>query len=234
MNKKIIFPLIFLGVFIISFLFIRFYPIEKYSTSVEGMTPIKDDELANKYAPKIYSTLEYDLPTKILYRAAEDEYENIYISYHIFWDGESNPNSGILPMMNRLLYTGGLRLQKTMFGPGDIEVIEKKINSNGEVIRIKYETADNYNPRGFSVAHKWVTLKEEDIIDDIAFKVISWNHLFNHISEDMIDEEEYIYSDLDIAYFSNEDWNKYEMFKPTNTLIKRNRAHFDYARESVE
>lgn len=233
-NKKKVMIFLPLLILIILVTYVRFYPIAHYELQVEGMTAIRNDELAALHAPTIYSTPAYEMPTQILYRAAVDDEGNTYLAYHIFWDGESNPHSGLLPFLNRWLYTGGLKMQKTMFGPGDIEVIEVKLNPDGESVRIKYETAKDYDPKAFSVSHQWVTLDQGEFNEETVFKVISWNHLFDAVDESQVDHSEYIQAEMPLSYFTEEKWEKYEMFKPTNTLIKRNRAHFDYERESAE
>lgn len=229
---------IFFGVIILLFVSLwgwaRFYPVEKFGTDTGGMRPIRNDALAVANAPVIYSTEAYGFPYQMAYRAAIDEQGNTYLAYHIFWKGESNPHSGILPSLNRWLYTGGLKLQKTMFGPGDIEVIEIVLDQSGARKSIRYETAKDYDPKGFSVAHQWVKLEGAQFQDNTVFKVISWNHLFDALLESEVDQEKYLRRDVPLAYFTNDLWESYEMFKPVNTRLKRNRAHFEYERQSVE
>lgn len=237
-RKNIIF--IFLGVIILFFIIARFYPVKIYEKDIKGYEPIIDDNLAQEFSPIIYSENEYGNPYRILYRASIDEENNIYLAYHIFWKNEVNSNDGFMPMLNRVFYTGGLKLQKTMFGKEDIEVIEVMINSEREVVRIQYETAENYNAKDFSVSHKLIKIEENYInegegIKDIAFNVISWNHLFENVRKsDMKTLIKYNKFDITPEYFSNKDWEEYGMFKKINTIIKKNRAHFEYERETVD
>lgn len=236
-KKKFFF--IFGGTIILFFIIARFYPVKIYEENIKGYAPIIDDTLAQEFSPIIYSENKYDNPYRILYRASIDENNNIYLAYHIFWKNEVNSNDGFMPMLNRLFYTGGLKLQKTMFGKEDIEVIEVMINSEREVVRIQYETAENYNPKDFSVEHKSIKIEEDHIsagkkIKDIGFNVISWNHLFEAVrTSDMDLLHKYNKFNIIPEYFSNKEWKEYGMFKKINTMLKKNRAHFEYERETV-
>ncbi len=233
-SKKRIFGFLVACLLALFMLYARFYPTETFTLTSEGMTPYRNDDLAQKHTPIIYSSVEYGYPSKILYRAAQDTTGNTYIAYHIFWEGESNPHSGLLPALNRWLYTGGLKLQRVMFGPKDIEVIEVKLNPSGDVVRLQYETAKAYDPKGFSVAHQWVVREGDALNENVVFQVISWNHLFDAVPEGNIDASLYTRASLYASYFTQVDWEHYEMFKPTNTKLKKNRAHFDYERLSAE
>ena len=230
LRKKI--GLILILIIIVLLLFARFYPISHFETVIEGWQPIKDDALAIKYQPQIYATNSTGLPTEIRYRAAKDIDGTIHIAYHVFWDNEQNPNDGFYPWLNRMIYTGGLGLQKIMFGKGDIEVIEIVIDSQGDVIECQYETAKSYDATAFSVSHEWVQV---DHHINMGFEVISWNHLFDMKAQSELDQNpSLIKMDLACSYFDDETWKEYEMFKETNTFLKKNRAHFDYERLSAE
>lgn len=228
--KKI--GLILILLIVVLFLIARFYPVSHFDTVIEGWQPIQDDALAIKYQPQIYADEAYGLPTEIRYRAAKDNDGNVHIAYHIFWDSEQNPNDGFYPWLNRMIYTGGLSLQKMMFGKGDIEVIEIAINPNGTVIQCQYETAKSYDETAFSVSHEWV---RADHHINMGFEVISWNHLFNMSPQTDLDQNHsLIKTNLKISYFDDETWKAFEMFKETNTFLKKNRAHFEYERVSAE
>ena len=217
---------------------ILFYPLKINKNSISGYEPIRDDILANKFKPSIISNNEFDNPYRILYRASIDEEDNTYIAYHIFWQNEVNLTNGLMPLLSRNIYTGGLRIQKFMYGKEDVEVIEIKLNSKDEIVRIKYETAENYNPNNFGVEHKNVILEGKDLEmykrGEAIFKVISWNHLFEvkKIEDLDIDEKEVV--NLETNYFKNEDWKEYEISKKINTLLKKDRAHYEYEREFID
>lgn len=221
--------------FVLGLILARFYPLAKYEVEAKGWTPLMDEALALKHQPIIYVDEAYGQPEGMAYRAAKNDVGEIHIAYHVFWAGESNPHEGFYPFLNRWLYTGGLSLQKTMFGKGDIEVIEIVLNEAGQVLECNYETAISYDPSAFSVSHEWVTVKGEDYVKGMAFEVISWNHLFDlkAISE-MENQGASKKIDLELKYFDQETWEAYEMFKATNTALKKNRAHFEYERLSGE
>lgn len=236
MKKTLKFIGILLGTLIIvALLMARFYPLKTYKVEAEGWTPLIDEALALKHQPIIYTDEAYGMPESIRYRAAKNENGHTHIAYHIFWAGERNPHTGFYPFLNRWLYTGGLSLQKTMFGKGDIEVIEIVLDESGHVMACNYETAKAYDPSAFSVSHEWVQASGETYVKDMAFEVISWNHLFDlkSISE-MENHANLKKANLELTYFDQETWEAYEMFKATNTALKKNRAHFDYERLSGE
>ena len=103
----------------------------------------------------------------------------LHIAYHPVWTRERNDTKAWGPFLSRWLYTGGLSLQRAMFGIGDIESIGLTINpENKEITKVEYETAANYNPVNFSVKHLNVD-KEGLFKSPLHFMVISWNHLFS-------------------------------------------------------
>ncbi|MBK6607543.1 MAG: hypothetical protein IPG24_19185 [Leptospiraceae bacterium] len=102
--------------------------VDKTADTVPGFTPIKDNELANRYAPLLAIGSEHGDPFAIYYRASKDLEGNTHITYHYFWEKEENTHSGTGPFFNRNIYTGGIKLQKSMFGKGDIEMVSFMID----------------------------------------------------------------------------------------------------------
>ena len=190
------------------------------SSDVDGYVPIRDDALASHFTPRIVPG-NYDVPERILYRMSVENLEDIgsenhpekndngriFIAYFFVWAYERNDHSGFLPFLSRNLYTGGLSIQKFMFGPGDIEVITIVLEQlpdrqrfasahghqsgrNPDAYRIKelhFETAENYDPESFGVKHKQILLKADDFpsmtfIPPPVFQVKSWNHMFDWIA----------------------------------------------------
>lgn len=184
--------------------------------------PIRDDALAGKYAPAIVSPEEFGQPDALYYRAARSN-GKLYITYHFVWAGESNPAAGFLPWLNRNVYTGGLRLQKTMFGKGDVEMISLAIDSAGNLDEVIYETAENHDPSDFGVKHSTVRTVAKP---PLVFRVVSWNHLF-------VLEESGTGRRLQPEYFSASLWDEYEMVKEKETILKRSRAHQPYERRAA-
>lgn len=187
------------------------------SLSAPGFTPIRDDALAQRYAPSIAAGSEYGDPAALYYRAAVNG-DKTFITYHYVWEKEENTHSGFLPFLNRTIYTGGLRLQRIMFGPADIEKVSIVLNA-GKVESASFETAENYNPAAFGVAHKPVSLLEMPP----AFRVMSWNHLFEPASAGPA-------VPLKAEYFTEDKWQHYEMVKLKERFFSRSRAHEPYER----
>lgn len=143
--------------------------------------PIKDDALAARHAPILIPSSKYGDPVALYYRASKGRAGHTYLTYHFVWTAEENTTSGCLPMLSRNIYTGGLGLQQTMFGPGDIELITMRINPRGEVDRLGYETAEDYDPSGFGVKHLRINVTANpgtELRGPFVFEVVSWNHLF--------------------------------------------------------
>ncbi|MCB1169378.1 MAG: hypothetical protein KDK25_03540, partial [Leptospiraceae bacterium] len=267
--------------------------------------PLRDDSLALRFAPIIVAGKQ-DAPTEMLYRLSQDASGNIHIAYFIVWESEINPAEGWGPFFSRWLYTGGLSLQKILFGPGDVEVIVMELAPSGSAegqgyaLRgLSFETAINYDPRAFGVQHHTVRLKSlspERLVpsaqqidstfrlaldkhangsatpspgDDaekgtaevhvelpLRFRVMSWNHMFQLVPNGtsstgpmtgestaaslpgIISRESVPSSYREFrpgpAYFGQERWDHYRIFKPTESLLARNRAHPLFAREWVE
>lgn len=219
-------------------LFVLFCPLKINENSVSGYEPIKNDVLANEFKPIIVSNNEFRIPYKMVYRASVDDENNTYIAYHVFWDREVNLTNGIMPFLSRNIYTGGLKIQKLMYGKEDVEVIEIKLNPNKEVVRVQYETAENYNPNNFAVEHKNVMLEGNDLetykSENVVFEVVSWNHLFDLKTIDDLEMNDKEKVDIEVEYFDSEEWEEYEMSKKINTILKKDRAHYGYEREFVD
>jgi hypothetical protein len=208
-------------------------PTKINSNDTGEFTPVIDSSLSKKYAPVFISNKDNGLPYKLYYRAATDKNGNTYIAYHPVWNNELNKSSGFMPFLNRTLYTGGLKLQKLMFGKEDIESVMYKIDSTGKIVEIDYETAAGYDPKGFSVSHKNVKVTEP--LDTPGyFKVISWNHLFEYQKSFEDKNDGYQAVTLAPEYFTQKDWEAYEIFKEKETILKKNRAHFIFERKTAE
>jgi len=152
-NKKLI-TIIILAIILIVMLFVANLPTNHNSKDLGDYTLIKNDNLASEFAPQILNDNDFGKPLDILYRAAMDSEGNTYIAYHLLWAEEKNNTKGLLPFLNRTLYTGGLKIQQKMYGQCDIEVIEIKLDKQKNIMGIKYETASEYNPKNFSVKHE--------------------------------------------------------------------------------
>jgi len=192
---------------------------------VDGFTPVRDDSLADKYRPTVLCPEEFGAPVELYYRAARSG-EKLYITYHFVWPGESNPAPGFLPWLNRTLYTGGLGLQKIVYGKGDIELVSLVILPDGRVDEVIYETAEDHHPTDFSVTHRTVHTAAQP---PLVFRVIAWNHLFS-----LETAPSSALPTLHPEYFTEALWAEFEMVKERETVLKRSRAHMGYERESVK
>lgn len=230
MAQKVIIALPVLALAILIYILNR--PVRFNSNDVPGFSPIKNDELARKFSPLLIPKNEYGLPKALYYRASKDDSDNIHLTYHFVWDNEENTGSGLKPFLSRWIYTGGLSIQKIMYGKKDLEIVAFTLNPNEEIIKVVYETAENYNDGDFSVKHKTIVL-EGKFEPRLVFEVISWNHLFNKIdkSENELDGQVML---LNPEYFSEELWKEYEIVKEEETILKKNRAHQIYEREYVK
>jgi hypothetical protein len=190
-----------------------------------GMTPIRDDELAERYLPRFSSPPEFGPILAVYYRAATDENGFIRIAYHPVWGRERNDAPGLAPFLSRILYTGGLSLQRLAYGLGDIECIGLTVDpSSLAVVGLEYETAEGYSSSDFDVRHAMITAKGP-FSPPLRFRVVSWNHLFT--LEDGVSAD-YGSRDLatGLAYFSSALWSRYSMTKGRETFVKKDRAHF--------
>ncbi|MBL8022003.1 MAG: hypothetical protein JNM27_20175 [Leptospirales bacterium] len=196
------------------------------SPETPGFEPLRDDALAQRYAPSIISPEEFDQPVALYYRAARSNGKQ-YITYHFVWAGETNPAPGFFPWLNRSLYTGGLRLQKIMFGKGDVEMVSLVIDAAGNLDEVIYETAENHDPSDFGVKHSTVRTVAKP---PLVFEVVSWNHLF--LLKDSADQRGTARL-LRPEYFTQSLWEEYEMVKERETVLKRSRAHQAYERRAA-
>jgi len=197
---------------------------------VEKYSPLKDDELAKKYAPVLESGSPYGDPFGLYYRASRDSAGNTHVAYHYLWEKEENTGDGVGAFFSRNIYTGGLKFQKIIFGKGDVEVISFIIDASGEIRQVEYETAENYDSSKFSVIHLHA-IRKGPHKSPLLFKVISWNHLFEYIKDNA---ENNNVIRLTPAYFSEKLWREYEMVKESESFFSRNRAHRDYEKEFAE
>jgi len=221
------------------------YPTGKKESPPAGYTPLRDDDLAARYRPIFDSPAEFGPILAVYYRAARDEAGIVHIAYHPLWAKEWNSTKAFGPFLSRCLYTGGLSLQRLMYGPGDIEAIGFAIDpASGKIIEIDYETAADYDPASFSVKHQVVSLKG-NFDPPLHFQVISWNHLFR-LEENTVASGDGARSGeiaqggaatplgpaagVPLSYFTPELWAKYGIWKNPETILRKDRAHFIWER----
>ena len=235
-------------------LFGIYWPIGKKEMPPEGYSAFRDDALARRYCPVFESPSSFGPIVALYYRAARDGEGKIHIAYHPVWERESNSGAGMGPLFSRTVYTGGLSLQRAMFGKGDVESIGVTIDADGKVVVLEYETAKDYDPEAFSVKH--LPVKEEGKIDlPLRFRVVSWNHLFawdgNEASamtsalmarpdagrglgtEDVFTAEGFGLPgtrSVPFGYFTEKLWSDYAMWKNPETILRKNRSHFLWER----
>ena len=205
---------------------------------IPGFSPLRDDAIARKYMPVLFNNDEYGIPTDLLYRSSRDDSGRIHITYHYVWTEEINRTAGFLPFLNRIFYTGGLRLQRIMFGKGDVENVSIVIGQSGQVEKLQFERAANYSPDDFGVQHEEVNI-DGPISLPIVLRVVSWNHLFDLEKRGPAGLPEHGSSQgspvkLEVRYFTRELWEEYTMVKEHEKLLRKSRAHQPYERESVE
>ncbi len=195
---------------------------------------MKDAAAAAKHAPVLISNDTFGFPIKCLYRAARDEAGNLHIAYHPVWEYERNESGGLMPTLSRLIYTGGLRIQRIMFGKGDVEVITATIDPRGKIIGIAYERPRDYNPSTFTVKHEKVKL-ERNFNTMPPFRVSSWNHLFElaegPASTPAAGEKLWRCSP---EYFTDDLWQEYTMVRLAETRLQKSRAHHPWERISAK
>ncbi len=188
---------------------------------------VKDQKLAEKYCPIIVQAKNIKPePEAIYYRMAEED-GTLLIAYHIAWAYEKDDQKGPIHAWTRATYTGGLHLQKIIYGPGDIEAIEFKIDKKtGKILRIRFETA-RFSEKG-KVIHIPVVLcgKECPSKPPIYLEVISWNHLFKIITPEQAKGKK-IYQ-LKPKYFDEKLWQYYRITKKHQGPLSRDRAHFQW------
>jgi len=153
---------------------------------------------------------------------AQDD-TRILIAYHPVWLYEKDERKkGMDAIFNKLFYTGGLKLQKKIFGPGDVETIEIVVDKqSGKIIRIRYESASHQKQEK--------TGEELEKISKPYFEVTTWNHMFDLISPEQAQGKK-IY-ELKPEYFSKELWDYYRMTKKKQSLLSQDRAHMEWERQ---
>lgn len=215
--------------FTLLFFIVANYPSGQKEMPPIGYSPIRDDALAARYLPSIYCPPEFGPIIAIYYRASKDESGALHIAYHPLWAKEWNDTKALGPFISRLVYTGGLSLQKAMYGKGDIESIAFAIApSSGEVTEVDYETAEEYSPNKFGVKHARIQ-KNGPFAGTLSFRVISWNHLFT-LEEDNALPLVTSGTNVPLKYFTSELWDEYSMWKNPETILRKNRAHFIWER----
>jgi hypothetical protein len=225
-------------------LFASYWPTGKAMAPPAGFTPLRDDALAARYCPEFVSEPAFGPIIAVYYRAARDAEGTLHIAYHPAWAREVNKGRGFGPFLSRTVYTGGLSLQRAIFGKGDIESIAIAVDGAGQVVRVEYETAKDYDPAAFSVTH--AALSEGGPFDlPLRFRVVSWNHLFARMSAgDPVPPSDLVWSAgaattgranptgqaAPLAWFSPALWKEWAMWKNPETVIRKDRAHFAWER----
>lgn len=199
-----------------------------------GFTPVKDDGAAGIYAPSLLSNDTFGFPRKCYYRAARDASGNLHIAYHPVWEYERNDSGGIMPLLSRMFYTGGLKIQRIMFGMGDVEVIALTLDRKGTGTELRYERPKNYNPATFTVGHEKVVLRGP-FATMPAFRVSSWNHLFEKADgADAAPRSGERAWRCTPEYFTDALWEEYTMVRLKETRLRKSRAHFEWERTSAK
>tara|TARA_Y100001937_G_scaffold23899_1_gene34294 strand:- start:354248 stop:355156 length:909 start_codon:yes stop_codon:yes gene_type:complete len=118
-------------------------------------------------------------------------------------------------------------------GSAGIDSATVRFHKDFRLRELTYETAESYDPHAFGVKHRTVRLgfRQDDApsAEDLVFDVISWNHMFFWNP----DRSSGNVTAMVPEYFSSEQWKYYRMFKPVESLLARNRAHPEFAREAV-
>ncbi|MBS0617332.1 MAG: hypothetical protein JSR44_04045 [Spirochaetes bacterium] len=228
MAVRLKFPLLrFFGILFIILGVVAFWvlrPIRETIFTTEKFTPLRNDVLAKKYLPIILPHALYGAPERILYRMARDATGAIHIAYHPYYANEENPHAGFGAAASRYLYTGGLKLQRFIFGPADVELIEVILSNAGIVLELHYEDAKNYNPKSFSVRHEAKAVQNP--ASPFCFETRSWNHMFALVAAARCTGV----NPLPLAYFNDDEWQRLKMVKKTEAILRRNRAHRIYER----
>lgn len=190
------------------------------------LSPGKVRGLVDRFAPLLVQepSIPAD-PEKVLFRAStDDDCRRLYIAYHVVWPFERDPRPGLWPALTRTFYTDVFKLQRLMYGKGDVEVIEITVDlATEQPVRIKYETAD-YDKKG-NVIHRDVTVAKDGIpsIRPLAFEAVSWNHMFELLEEPPGPDRRVFR--LSPQPFSDELWKSYRMTKKHRVWPLKDRAH---------
>jgi hypothetical protein len=212
---------------------VAYYPVGKKEAPPAGYAPMRDDALAAAYLPVFDCPPEFGPVLAVYYRAAKDASGIIHLAYHPVWARERNDAKAWGPFISRCLYTGGLSLQRAMYGKGDIESVGLAVDpSKGEVLEADYETAADYNPASFGVKHLNV-VRKGPLAPPLWFKVVSWNHLFS-LEEGGLTASAPQGSGPALSYFTDKLWNDYAMWKNPETVLRKDRAHFVWERGFVQ
>lgn len=207
---------------VVSFWVLR--PLTETPVNTGEFTPIRDDLLAARFAPRFLPHALYAAPTRLFYRMARSPDGGTHIAYHPFFPHEENPHEGTGAALSRMVYTGGLHIKDIMFGPADIELVEVVLDKSGKAIEIAYEDAGDYNPKAFSVRHVPKLVKRPR--QPFCFSTSSWNHMFALTRGNLCGSAPALVPE----YFSEADWQKYRMVKKSEAMLRRNRMHRVYER----
>jgi hypothetical protein len=193
-----------------------------------NLKKMQDDALAAKYCPVFVQgdKIKPDLEA-VYYRMAEDE-TRILIAYHPTWSYEKNETpKGFEGVWDKLFYTGGLKLQGVIYGPGDNEVVEIVVDKkSGKIVRLRFEGADLSN--GQEKKHLAREYKDDPALTDppVYLEVITWNHMFELSGKDKTDGKKVFL--LKPEYFTDQLWAHYKMTKKHQTPLGMDRAHYKW------
>jgi len=186
----------------------------------------QDQALAERYAPVIAQGEGIEPAPDHLYYLMADSPGRIFIAYHVSWPYEKDETKGLAAAFNKVFYTGGLKLQKKIFGPEDIEVVELVIDKqSGEIARVRYESAE-VEKKGNKVKQNHQGREAENVKPPVYFETITWNHMFALISPEELGARK-VYQ-LQPEYFSAERWEYYKMAKKRRSLFSQDRAYFSW------
>ena len=197
----------------------------RWSKEPGEFQPVQEDEIAERYCPIIVQAQGIEPePGAIYYRMAYQD-KRIFIAYHIVWAYEKGEGKGLEKLWNKLFYTGGLKLQKVIFGPSDVEAIELVVDKeSGEIIRLRYEQE----------GHQGIERSGQELagLEKPYFEVTTWNHMFELISKAQISGKK-VYN-LKPEYLTEELWRYYKITKKHNHLLSQPRAHFSWEKAPEE
>jgi len=196
----------------------------------EGFRPVQDDPIAARFAPYFIESDAKNPMIALYYRAAWAKDGTVLLAYHPVWPYEKNEEGkGFNAFLSRNVYTGGLSLQKIMYGKGDVELISSPLSPDLKPLKVSYERPENYSLESFSVKHKTVELEYPLDKERLVFTVASWNHLFELLNE--VPGSNLV--SLKPEYFSRSLWEEYSMVKKSETRILKDRAHEEWEIEAV-
>lgn len=198
------------------------------------LDPSRLGQLVKRFAPVlVQGEVVPATPQSLLYRArTSEDCRTLFLAYHVVWPYEEDLRPGFYPTITRLTYTGGLKFQRIIYGPGDVEVIGLEVDlETNRVVKVTYETAD-YDKKG-NVIHVPVALDKGNVPGyvPLVFKVVSWNHMFA-LMPDALTGEGPQYR-LSPEPFTAALWKHYRMTKKIKGPLSLDRAHYPWEVEDI-